>query len=197
MNKYFKDSLPEKTDEELIKIVTVDRESYQSMALTDAEEEIKRRNISSSKIEAIKADLMLTLEEERHLNIRSVGVSMRIVHVIVDTFAILILYMPLFYMLGYFASWANLELSMLAVYLVLAIGFFGYYVFMETKYQKTIGKFITKTSVTMKDGGKPKAEDIIRRTFYRLIPLDMISFLYSGNGLHDKLSNTTITKDEI
>jgi uncharacterized RDD family membrane protein YckC len=81
-------------------------------------------------------------------------------------------------------------------YLMLAVGFFGYYVIMETKYQKTIGKYITKTKVVNKNGTKPEVGDIVRRTFCRLIPFDRISFLFTANGFHDRLSDTTIIKDE-
>jgi uncharacterized RDD family membrane protein YckC len=79
---------------------------------------------------------------------------------------------------------------------MLAAAFFGYYVIMETKYQKTIGKFITKTTVVTKDGAKPEIGDIVRRTFCRLIPFDRISFMFTKNGFHDRLSDTIIIKDK-
>jgi uncharacterized RDD family membrane protein YckC len=86
--------------------------------------------------------------------------------------------------------------QMLLGYVILLLSYIGYYTLMETKYQKTIGKFITKTTVVTKDGAKPEVGDIVRRTFCRLIPFDRVSFLFTQNGFHDKLSDTTIIKDE-
>lgn len=54
--------------------------------------------------------------------------------------------------------------------------FIGYYSIMEIKFQKTIGKFITKTKVVNINGDKPGNADIISRTFFKLISFDRISF---------------------
>ena len=56
MNSDFKDVMSKRTDEELIKIVTVDRNKYQPLAIESAEEEIKNRNIDNAKIEKIKSN---------------------------------------------------------------------------------------------------------------------------------------------
>ncbi|WP_349663302.1 RDD family protein [Cellulophaga lytica] len=49
---------------------------------------------------------------------------------------------------------------------------------MEIKFQKTIGKFVTKTKVVKMNGEKPTDGDIMTRTFCRLIPFDRLSFLF-------------------
>jgi uncharacterized RDD family membrane protein YckC len=67
---------------------------------------------------------------------------------------------------------------------------------MEYTFQKSIGKFITKTSVVTKKGLQPTLVDIIARTFYRLIPFDAISYLFTPNGFHDHLSATTVVSDK-
>jgi len=72
---------------------------------------------------------------------------------------------------------------------------FIYYIFMESKYQKTLGKMLMKTKVVMADGTTPEVSDIITRTFCRLIPFDRISFLFTKNGFHDRLSSTMVVKD--
>ena len=90
---------------------------------------------------------------------------------------------------------ANDGIQMLLGYVILFLSFFGYYSLMELKYQKTVGKFITHTSVVTQNGAKPELGDIVRRTFCRLIPFDRVSFLFTNNGFHDKLSDTTIIKD--
>ncbi len=91
---------------------------------------------------------------------------------------------------------ANLGTQMLLGYLILFGTFIGYYVIMEIKFQKTIGKFITKTRVVKMNGEKPENSDIIFRTFCRLIPFDRISFLFMKNGIHDMLSKTKVVKDK-
>jgi hypothetical protein len=65
---------------------------------------------------------------------------------------------------------------------------------MEFKFQKTLGKFITKTKV-VNQREKPSINDIMRRTFCRLIPFDRLSFLFMENGIHDGLSNTRVIKE--
>jgi uncharacterized RDD family membrane protein YckC len=191
MNTDFKEAMSKRTDEDLIKIVTVDRGRYQPLAVEAAEEEIKKRKIDTTKIEQVKVDLTAKIEKQKELNTNKVSALTRFIHFIVDTIVWLIIAAILTFPLN-----AKDDLQMLLGYLLLFISFMGYYTFMETKYQKTIGKFMTKTKVVNKNGSKPEVGDIVRRTFYRLIPFDRISFLFAPNGFHDRLSNTTIIKDE-
>jgi len=191
MNTDFKEVMSKRTDEDLIKIVTVDRGRYQALAVEAAEEEIKKRKIDTTKIEQVKVDLTAKFEKQKELNANKVSALTRFIHFIVDTIVWLIIAAILTFPLN-----AKDDLQMLLGYLLLFTSFMGYYTFMETKYQKTIGKFMTKTKVVNKNGSKPEVGDIVRRTFYRLIPFDRISFLFSPNGFHDRLSDTTIIKDE-
>jgi hypothetical protein len=191
MNTDFKEVMSKRTDEDLIKIVTVDRGRYQPLAVEAAEEEIKKRKIDTTKIEQVKVDLTAKFEKQKELNANKVSALTRFIHFIVDTIVWLIIAAILTFPLN-----AKDDLQMLLGYLLLFTSFMGYYTFMETKYQKTIGKFMTKTKVVNKNGSKPEVGDIVRRTFYRLIPFDRISFLFSPNGFHDRLSDTTIIKDE-
>jgi uncharacterized RDD family membrane protein YckC len=191
MNTDFKEVMSKRTDEDLIKIVTVDRGRYQALAVEAAEEEIKKRKIDTTKIEQVKVDLTAKFEKQKELNANKVSALTRFIHFIVDTIVWLIIAAILTFPLN-----AKDDLQMLLGYLLLFTSFMGYYTFMETKYQKTIGKFMTKTKVVNKNGSKPEVGDIVRRTFYRLIPFDRVSFLFSPNGFHDRLSDTTIIKDE-
>ncbi len=86
---------------------------------------------------------------------------------------------------------------MLLGYVIMFATFIGYYALMEIKFQKTVGKFLTKTRVIKMNGEKPENSDIISRTFCRLIPFDRISFLFVKNGIHDFLSKTKVVKDTI
>ncbi len=72
-----------------------------------------------------------------------------------------------------------------------------YFMTMETLFQKSLGKFVTKTIVVMEDGSKPKVSDIFIRSLCRYIPFDALSFLGDiGRGWHDSISNTYVV-DEV
>lgn len=191
MNTDFKDVMLKQTDDDLIKIVTVDKKKYQSLAIEAAEEEIKKRNIDSTKIEQIKIDLTAKIEKQDKFEAKKVSSLTRFLNFIIDSIVWFIIVAILTSQLS-----TKDAVQMLFGYLIFFASYIGYYAFMETKYQKTIGKFITKTKVVNKNGTKPKGGDILRRTFCRLIPFDRISFLFTPNGFHDRLSDTTIIKDE-
>ena len=72
--------------------------------------------------------------------------------------------------------------------------FFGYYFFMESRFQRTLGKFITKTKVVTEDGEKPKYSRIALRTICRLFPFDYLTYLVSTNGFHDFIAKTKVVK---
>jgi len=190
MNIDFKDAMSKRTDKDLIKIVTVARNDYQPLAVEAAQQEIKNRSIDTAMIEQVKIDLIMQIEEQKQFDTKKVSSVTRFIHFIVDSIIWLIIAAILIYPLN--ASDGN---QMLLGYVILFLSFIGYYLLMETKYQKTIGKFITHTTVVTKDGAKPEVGDIVRRTFCRLIPFDRVSFLFTHNGFHDKLSDTTIIKD--
>ncbi|MFZ4797723.1 MAG: RDD family protein [Bacteroidia bacterium] len=183
--------MSKKTDEELIKITTVDVESYQPLGVKAAQEEITKRGIDPSKFDNIVIELTNKSEVQNQFTAKSVSTSTRFIHLVVDTIAFYILAILLFMILHFMVNITNDAI----VYVVLFMAFFLYYGYMETNYQKTIGKFITKTKVVNIDGSKPDSSDIIRRTFCRLIPFDQLSFLFTANGFHDRLSETTIIKD--
>ena len=191
----FIDVMSKRTDEELIKIVTLDREGYQFKAVEAAEKEINNRNIDITLIEQIKKDITTKNEEIKEIEFNKVSSLKRFINYLLDTIASIIISTVLITISGFFINSNNETSLSILNYLLFAIGFFGYYVFMETKYQKTIGKYITNTKVINKDGTKPKYEVIIGRTFCRLIPFDNFTFLFTSNGFHDRLSETTVIKD--
>jgi len=191
----FKDVMSKRTDEELVKIVTLDRDGYQPLAVEAAEEEIKQRNIDITKIEQVKVDLKAKIEEQKEFDSKKVSSLKRFIHFIVDTFAIIFMNMIFAFILGLFINPTSQIIITILGYLMLAASFFGYYIFMETKYQKTIGKFFTKSKVVNKNGVNPEVGEIVIRTLFRLIPFDRISFLFTLNGFHDRLSDTTVIKD--
>jgi uncharacterized RDD family membrane protein YckC len=89
-------------------------------------------------------------------------------------------------------------LNFIDSYFILFIPF--YYIILEYKFQKTIGKFFTNTIVINEYGNKPDFNSIVIRNFARLVPFEFFSCLgdnYSY-GWHDKWSKTwVVTKEEL
>ena len=202
MNTDFKNIMSVKTDEELVKIATIDRNDYQQDAVNAAELEIKTRNLDISNFTNYINDIEAKQEIIKQTEKKSVSSVVRFFHHCVDCICILIiLFICLFLIASIFQYVLKLDfktsepfLYFCQFVLLLIVPFFYFYL-IETKYQKTIGKFLSKTSVLKENGEKPTKQDIKTRTFCRYIPLDRISFLFVKNGIHDKLSNTILVKD--
>lgn len=195
MENKFKDVMAKRTDEELIKIVSIDKDGYELLAVEAAKKEIELRKIDSSEIKTIESELLQKKETLVLLEHKSASKISRALNLIIDTIAFLILTLILSSVIGIFFPTVFEGLIDLIGYLNLIISYFLYYTFMEVVFQKTIGKFITKTKVIMYNGGNPLLSDIIVRTTFRLIPFDWISYLFKQNGLHDYLSQTKVIKD--
>jgi uncharacterized RDD family membrane protein YckC len=120
----------------------------------------------------------------------------RLLNFTIDTLTIILLAVLILNWIIYpFTNELTLSVKRLIEMLVLVLVYFEYYGIMEYKYQKTIGKFLTKTKVIAKDGTRPQLKNIFIRTVIRLIVLvDQISYLFKKDGLHDRLSGTTVIK---
>lgn len=71
--------------------------------------------------------------------------------------------------------------------------YFLYYFIFEYFKGQTIGKMITKSKlVVLTDNNKYFFILIFIRTLTRLIPFDIISYLFTSRGLHDLFSKTTV-----
>lgn len=187
----FKEVMSKHSDDELIKIVTIDKNKYQPLAIEAAEEEIRKRNIDTTKFEQVKVALTAQSSEQKEFEAKKVNAVTRFFNFIIDTIVWFIIVAILTNPLD-----AKDPMQIVVGYFIFFASYIGYYALMETKYQKTIGKLITKTKVVNKNGTKPQGGDILRRTFCRLIPFDRISFLFTPNGFHDRLSDTTVIKEE-
>jgi uncharacterized RDD family membrane protein YckC len=192
MNTDFEDVMSKQTDEELIKIVSVDRNNYQSLAVIAAEEEIKKRRIDTTRFEQVENELSVKIEEAKQFDNKKVTSLTRFVHFIIDSVIVLIIVFILTVPLD-----ANVESQMLIGYVIIFIIIFGYYYILEAKYQKTVAKFITKTKVVTNDGKRPDKHDILIRTLCRFIPFDQVTYLFTRNGLHDRFSDTVVIKENV
>jgi uncharacterized RDD family membrane protein YckC len=68
---------------------------------------------------------------------------------------------------------------------------FAYFYGLENSVGQTVGKMITKTKVVNLEGGKPTTQQMLVRTFSRIIPLEPV-LLIGGKWLHDSLSQTRV-----
>lgn len=195
MENNFIKVMSNKTDEELIKIVTVNRTKYQDLAIQAAEKEIDWRKIDTSQFEKITAKVEIENQVIKKIENNTVGSRIRFLNFTIDFIVVFILYFivePAFE--GFLPLTSRAELSIFRIsFLIFFISL--YYIPFEYKTQKTLGKIITKTKVVTLEGNKPELMDIVSRTFCRLIPFDRFSFLYSRNGFHDAISRTKVIKD--
>ncbi|CAG5076553.1 RDD family protein [Parvicella tangerina] len=143
-------------------------------------------------------DELLDFNEEEHdyaKNLASGGV--RFGNYILDR---IIFALPLSFLLNYLiygeyiAKVGRMEETLLHLGLSWLL-YVAYYIFMEASFGKTIGKMITGTEVVAVGGGKPTLNQIIGRSFARLIPFEPFSFLgENAVGWHDSLSKTRVVK---
>jgi uncharacterized RDD family membrane protein YckC len=196
MENEFSKAMAERTDEELIKITTSDSDKYNQSAIQAAELEISKRNIDTTNFEEIKTKATSEKLAKKKVNSKVVSSGIRFSNFFIDSIAWMILGTIVFFVFGFFVESINDGILTLLSYFLIFATFISYYAFMEIKFQKTIGKFITNTKVVKLDGTKPENSDIMMRTFCRLIPFDRISFLFVKNGIHDFLSKTTVIKDK-
>lgn len=69
-----------------------------------------------------------------------------------------------------------------------------YYMFFEGIWQRSPGKYVTRTKVVARDGSKPEFSHIVGRSFARIVPFEPLSFLFSSHpvGWHDRWTDTLV-----
>ena len=179
------------SNEGLVKILTVEREKYKPNALEAAQFEFKKRQLN---LEDFKTKIESNQSKAVTDNL-SVPSTTRFKTFLADT----VIWLTLYIFLGGVLSLLLEGVNELLQSLITLLGFFGsyiaYYFVMENSRQKTLGKFMTKTKVVMEDGSKPRPIDIFIRSLCRFITFDHLSFLFTKNGFHDRLSKTKVIKD--
>ena len=195
MERDFRNVMSIRSDEELIKIVTQDRNDYQPEAVLAAEQELNIRQISTEKINLVEQTFIKQSEDQKAIESSKVNSGVRLLNFIIDFLAIIIIYLIINLISKFIIKVTSIDIAYILAAIFFLVSFLGYYYFLEVKYQKTLAKFITDTKVTNLNGEKPDSSEIALRTFARLIPFDRVSFIFTRNGLHDLLSRTTVIKD--
>jgi len=192
MENEFMAVMANRSDQELITIVTTDRGKYQPLAIEAAEKEIEKRGISAERQEELQAQSYAAFQDTRHFESRQVDGGIRFVHFLVDSIVIIILFLMAVFGLAILGL--EIEDESLTPLMTYCFVFLGYYICMECAWQQTLGKMITQTKVVTMTDDVPTNGDIIARTFCRLIPFDRLSFLFTRNGFHDSISKTTVIR---
>lgn len=119
----------------------------------------------------------------------------RFVNFVIDTIVWLILYLFTAYLLDkYFLRFNSYLINYIySVSLGLTI-YVAYYFGFEYYFQRTIGKLLSRTKVVSQSGDGLTPKTILKRSFFRLIPINVFYFLFSRIGLHDRLSYTLVIK---
>jgi uncharacterized RDD family membrane protein YckC len=110
----------------------------------------------------------------------------RLYNFIIDSILFFVVVIIFSILLKDYITQENLKYIMILVYYL-------YYFILELTTGQTVGKMITKTKVTNTNNNKkPSFSKILIRTLCRLIPIDFLSYLFSSNGIHDKVSKTEL-----
>ena len=118
------------------------------------------------------------------------GQTLRVVNFLLDTaiyFAVLIILILTFkdFVPIEYVKWISCML------------YFLYYFLFEYFRGQTIGKIITKSKViSTTTNANNYLIRIFLRTLMRLIPIDIISYIFTSRGLHDRVSMTSVVQIE-
>ncbi len=88
--------------------------------------------------------------------------------------------------------------TILITYGVSFIVYIMYYTFMEFRFGKTVGKFLTKTKVVNEDGMPPSFKNCILRSLSRMVPFEPFSLLMDGQtAWHDRWPKTYVVQEQV
>ncbi|MES2617962.1 MAG: RDD family protein [Bacteroidota bacterium] len=181
-----------KSDQDLVKILAFDRDSYSSATIAAAENEVQKRGIDVMQYEALKKEIINDNGTPLAFSESANGFH-RLMHWVTDTIFVIIFDILVFVIAFYFLEGVLSENDMLTYAMVFFyLSFPLYYIITEAVFQRTIGKMFTGTVVITNAGKAPTVGDALARTFCRLIPFDAISFLFTRHGFHDNLSSTKV-----
>lgn len=190
MENDFERIMSSKTTKDLIQITRVSRDDYREEALEAAKKELERRNIPTQQVETIAQNIAEVVKRNVEVESNTVSSWVRLLNFLIDLLVCLLIVFILTYPLN-----VHINSHMLICCFILIVTYFLYYTIFEIRYQKTLGKMITKTKVVTLNEEVPSRTDIVIRSIMRLFFLDHFTFLFMRNGLHDSFSNTKVIKD--
>ena len=139
------------------------------------------------------------------MNVATVSIGKRFIHVVVDYIFVSFLLLPLLgALIGIVSALTGVDRSsmnkiLISYRLLLVAGtMILYYVLFEYFLNKTIGKFLTRSIVVTETDAKPSFKSCLLRTLIRFVPFEPFSILSSDSKMwHDKLTKTVVTSSAI
>lgn len=135
--------------------------------------------------------------------VRSIESGIRFAHFIVDLFVFQILMLSVNYLFEIVLNLTNpiITLNLTVAWIggiVYLLSYPAFYAFCEYKWQKTPGKYLSKSLVIDEYGNKPDLRSLILRSIIRLVPFESFSCFgdnYS-HGWHDRWSKTWVVTEQ-
>ncbi len=184
------------SNKELVRIVTVEVHKYEQEAVKAAETELSKRGITKLKMAELVKEVAQENTSVQQIQDYVSSSWMRFTNFIIDFVIYVVLVLAGSLALDSVFVTTDSDLILGIGYFMMFLIFMTYYGLSEYFFQKTAGKYVTKTIVVTKDGDKPGAGTIIIRTLCRLIPFDRLSFLITKNGFHDRFSDTMVIREK-
>lgn len=124
------------------------------------------------------------------------GQGRRLVNLLIDYLAIFSMFFVLGIVMGLIGQAELLEkiTDGLLGQVVFFIFSLAYYTVMEGLFGRTLGKMLTRTRVVTDEGTHPSFGTILKRSIWRFIPFDALSFLGNAYGWHDSRSDTMVVR---
>jgi uncharacterized RDD family membrane protein YckC len=135
--------------------------------------------------------------------VKSISSGPRFAHLIIDFIAFQLVIVVISYFFEIFINLTksnvvlNLSIGLIGT-LVLFLLYPGLYVLCEYMWQKTPGKYLTKTVVIDEYANKPEFRAIVLRSLIRLVPFEPLSCYQDkySNCWHDRWSKTWVVPEE-
>ncbi len=120
------------------------------------------------------------------------GIGTRVLNFLVDTALIFGLSFAAYKFWYFYVFYYGL--LFLPFYVFFWAVMFIYYLFFESIFKRTPGKWITMSKVVNKKGGKPSFLQIVIRSLIRLTIIDCFFIPFFDDTLHDYVSKTTVVE---
>jgi uncharacterized RDD family membrane protein YckC len=132
--------------------------------------------------------------------VKSVSAGTRFAHLIIDLITFTLIVYSINALLNPFVHFSNSIIGINLIWIIILLLIYPIlHAICELIWQKTPGKFLTKTIVINEFGNKAKTRAIILRTCIRLVPFETFSCLGNKNncshGWHDKWTKTWVVTE--
>ena len=119
MENEFEEVMSKRTDEELIKIVTIQKDDYNPDAVKAAELEIEKRKIDIQNFEKIKEKLTVDKKQIEKVDTNVVNSGIRFLNFLIDFIVIMVLALIIGFIIGLFVHPTDQELIQIIGYILI------------------------------------------------------------------------------